>query len=576
MMLNDLLKKIDQLSGGDPQAIDLIRRAYEFAQKAHEGQKRSSGEPYFNHCMATAQTLIDMKLDPKTIAAGLLHDVAEDTKYTILDIKKVFGDEIMFLVEGVTKLGKIKYHGDQQRAENLRKMFLAMAEDTRVILVKLADRLHNMQTLKYVKPEKQKRIAMETMEIYAPLAHRLGMGEIKGQLEDLSFQYLYPEEYKWVIDHVSEKYQERERYIEKIKPIIQEELTKENIKPINIDARAKRYYSLYKKLGKYDMNLDKIHDLVAVRIAVNTIEECYGALGVIHKLWRPLPGKIKDYIALPKPNGYQSLHTTVFCIDGKITEFQIRTLQMHDEAELGIAAHWLYTEKGKPKIGTKLDNKKFAWVSQLRDWQKEISGSQEFLESLKIDFFKDRIFVLTPKGDAIDLPEGATPVDFAYHIHSEVGDRCSGAKTNGKMVPLSHTLQNGDVVEIITQKKHTPTRSWLEFVKTSIAKNRIRHLLKKEYGIEILPVKKQSSGYHVEIKLTCSDRLGLLKDVSEEMQKSKINIESINSAKERKNSPVIITITTTIKIRTGVEKLVSKLKEVKNVDGATYKIMSRD
>lgn len=575
-MLNDLLKKIDQLSGGDPQAIDLIRRAYEFAQKAHEGQKRSSGEPYFNHCMATAQTLIDMKLDPKTIAAGLLHDVAEDTKYTILDIKKVFGDEIMFLVEGVTKLGKIKYHGDQQRAENLRKMFLAMAEDTRVILVKLADRLHNMQTLKYVKPEKQKRIAMETMEIYAPLAHRLGMGEIKGQLEDLSFQYLYPEEYKWVIDHVSEKYQERERYIEKIKPVIQEELTKENIKPINIDARAKRYYSLYKKLGKYDMNLDKIHDLVAVRIAVNTIEECYGALGVIHKLWRPLPGKIKDYIALPKPNGYQSLHTTVFCIDGKITEFQIRTLQMHDEAELGIAAHWLYTEKGKPKIGTKLDNKKFAWVSQLRDWQKEISGSQEFLESLKIDFFKDRIFVLTPKGDAIDLPEGATPVDFAYHIHSEVGDRCSGAKTNGKMVPLSHTLQNGDVVEIITQKKHTPTRSWLEFVKTSIAKNRIRHLLKKEYGIEILPVKKQSSGYHVEIKLTCSDRLGLLKDVSEEMQKSKINIESINSAKERKNSPVIITITTTIKIRTGVEKLVSKLKEVKNVDGATYKIMSRD
>lgn len=576
MMLNDLLKKIDQLSGGDPQAIDLIRRAYEFAQKAHEGQKRSSGEPYFNHCMATAQTLIDMKLDPKTIAAGLLHDVAEDTKYTILDIKKVFGDEIMFLVEGVTKLGKIKYHGDQQRAENLRKMFLAMAEDTRVILVKLADRLHNMQTLKYVKPEKQKRIAMETMEIYAPLAHRLGMGEIKGQLEDLSFQYLYPEEYKWVIDHVSEKYQERERYIEKIKPVIQEELTKENIKPINIDARAKRYYSLYKKLGKYDMNLDKIHDLVAVRIAVNTIEECYGTLGVIHKLWRPLPGKIKDYIALPKPNGYQSLHTTVFCIDGKITEFQIRTLQMHDEAELGIAAHWLYTEKGKPKIGTKLDNKKFAWVSQLRDWQKEISGSQEFLESLKIDFFKDRIFILTPKGDAIDLPEGATPVDFAYHIHSEVGDRCSGAKTNGKMVPLSHTLQNGDVVEIITQKKHTPTRSWLEFVKTSIAKNRIRHLLKKEYGIEILPVKKQSSGYHVEIKLTCSDRLGLLKDVSEEMQKSKINIESINSAKERKNSPVIITITTTIKIRTGVEKLVSKLKEVKNVDGATYKIMSRD
>lgn len=354
-----------------------------------------------------------------------------------------------------------------------------MAEDIRVVLIKLADRLHNMQTLQYLKPEKQKRIALETMEIYAPIAHRLGMGEIKGQLEDLVFQYLNPDGYKWIIDNVAEKYQERKNFIEKIIPIVKEELAKENIAPVKIDARAKYYWSLYQKLKKHDMNLEKIHDLVALRIIVNTIEECYGALGVIHKLWRPLPGKIKDYIALPKPNGYQSLHTTVFCVDGKITEFQIRTTKMHDEAELGIAAHWLYSEKGKPKSGAQDDNKKFAWVSQLRDWQKEVSGSQEFMESLKIDFFNDRIFALTPKGDAIDLPKGATPIDFAYHIHSEIGDRCAGAKVNGKMVHLSYILQNGDMVEILTQKKHAPSRAWLEFAKTAIAKNRIRHTLKK-------------------------------------------------------------------------------------------------
>lgn len=575
MDIDEFVKNIDKISGGDQQTTDLARRAYEFARTAHQGQKRSSGEPYFNHCLATAQTLIDMRLDAKTIIAGLLHDVVEDTKYTLQDIKKNFGEEIAFMVEGITKLGKIKFRGDQQKIENLRKMFLAMAEDVRVVLIKLADRLHNMNTLQFVPPEKQKRIALETLEIYVPLAHRLGMGEIKGHLEDLSFQYLYPKEYKWVIDNLSEKYQEREKYIEKITPVIHQELNKENINPLKIDARAKHYYSLYKKLLKYDMNFEKIHDLVAVRIVVNTIEECYGVLGVIHKLWRPMPGKIKDYIALPKPNGYQSLHTTVFCLDGKITEFQIRTVKMHDEAELGIAAHWLYAEKGKPKTGIKLDDKRFSWVSQLRDWQHEVSGSQEFLESLKIDFFKDRIFCLTPKGDAIDLPENASPIDFAYHIHSDIGDHCSGAKVNGKMVPLSHILQNGDVVEILTQKKHVPSRAWLEFSKTSIAKNRIRHSLKKEQGIEIIPVKK-SAGYHIEAKIICADRIGLMKDVSEEIQKLKINIESINSAKDNKNSPIIITITSTIKKRSAIEQLIAKLKQIKNVIEVTYKISSRD
>lgn len=574
MDINGFIKNIDKISSGDQQTIELARRAYEFAHTAHQGQKRSSGEPYFNHCLATAQTLMDMRLDAKTIIAGLLHDVAEDTRYTLQDIKKNFGEEIAFMVEGITKLGKIKFRGDQQKIENLRKMFLAMAEDVRVVLIKLADRLHNMNTLQFVPLEKQKRIALETLEIYVPLAHRLGMGEIKGHLEDLSFQYLYPKEYKWVIDNLSEKYQEREKYIERITPVIQQELNKENINPLKIDARAKHYYSLYKKLLKYDMNFEKIHDLVAVRIVVDTIEECYGALGVIHKLWKPMPGKIKDYIALPKPNGYQSLHTTVFCLDGKITEFQIRTVKMHDEAELGIAAHWLYAEKGKPKTGIKLDDKRFSWVSQLRDWQNEVSGSQEFLESLKIDFFKDRIFCLTPKGDAIDLPENASPIDFAYHIHSDIGDHCSGAKVNGKMVPLSHILQNGDVVEILTQKKHVPSRAWLEFSKTSIAKNRIRHSLKKEQGIEIIPIKR-SSGYHIEVTIICADRIGLMKDVSEEIQKLKINIESINSAKNSKNSPITITITSTIKKRSAIEQLITKLKQIKSVIEVTYKISSR-
>lgn len=575
MNLDEFIKHINEISGNNPQSADLARRAYEFARTAHQGQKRSSGEPYFNHCLATAKTLISMRLDVKTIIAGVLHDVVEDTKYTLQDIKKNFGEEIAFMVESVTKLGKIKFRGDQQKIENLRKMFLAMAEDVRVVLIKLADRLHNMRTLQFVPPEKQKRIALETLEIYVPLAHRLGMGEIKGHLEDLAFQYLYPKEYKWVIDNISEKYQKREKYIERITPIITQELGKENILPLKIDARAKHYYSLYKKLLKHDMNFEKIHDLVAVRIVVNTIEECYGALGVIHKLWRPMPGKIKDYIALPKPNGYQSLHTTVFCLDGKITEFQIRTEKMHDEAELGIAAHWLYSEKGKPKAGTKLDDKRFSWVSQLRDWQSEVSGSQEFMESLKIDFFKDRIFCLTPKGDAIDLPENATPIDFAYHIHSDIGDHCSGAKVNGKMVPLSHVLQNGDVVEILTQKKHVPSRAWLEFAKTSIAKNRIRHSLKKEQGIEIIPVKRES-GYHIEVKIICTDRIGLMKDVSEEIQKLKINIESINSFKDNKNSPIIIAITSTIKKRSAIEQLIARLKQIKNVIEITYKISSKD
>lgn len=570
-MEENFLQKIESVYKNNPQAIELIKRAYGAAEKAHQGQKRSSGEPYFTHCLETANTLVDMRLDAATVSAGLLHDTAEDTDYSLEKINRDFGSEIFFMVNGVTKLGKIKYRGNEEKAENLRKMFLAMAEDIRVILIKLADRLHNMKTLQFVAPEKQQRIALETLEIYAPLAHRLGMGDIKGQLEDLAFKYLHPEEYEWVARNVAEKYQERNKYLEEIKPIVQKELMKENISPITIDARAKHYLSLYKKLLKYDMNFEKIYDLMAVRIVVSTIEECYGTLGIIHKLWRPVPGKIKDYIALPKPNGYQSLHTTVFCLDGKITEFQIRTAKMHEEAEKGIAAHWIYSEKGKPKEGAKTDGR-FSWVNQLREWQNETSGSQEFLDSLKIDFFKDRIFAMTPRGDAIDLPEGATPIDFAYHIHSDIGDHCAGAKIGGRMVPLSHQLQNGDVVEIIVQKKQMPSRAWLEFAKTNIAKNRIRHSLKKEFGIEIAPAKKQANNYHAELKIICADRMGLLKDISEALHKLKINIESINTSIQPKQDPAIITVVFPAKERALINKAIAKLKQIKSVEEIHHKI----
>ena len=459
--------------------MELIKKAFDFAQKAHSGQTRRSGEPYIQHALATAQTLAEMKLDSATIAAGLLHDVADDTDISLEQIKKEFGKEIAQLVDGATKLGKIKYRGVERQVENLRKMFLAMAEDIRVVLIKLADRLHNMKTLEALPPEKQKRIAMETMEIYAPLANRLGIGRLKGNLEDLSFQYILPGEYQWLKNQVRDQFEQREDYIKKIIPILKKDLVKEDIKPIQFQWRAKHYFSLYQKLQRYEMNLSRIYDLVALRLIVPTIEDCYSTLGIIHQLWRPLPGRIKDYIALPKPNGYQSLHTTVFSQGGKIIEIQIRTEKMNDEAEHGIAAHWYYSEqKGLrayfKKIFTPAPEKELKWIGQLQEWQKQTHLSDEFFQSLKIDFFKDRIFVFTPRGDVIDLPEGATPVDFAYHIHTEIGHRCQGAKIDGKLSALDTSLRNGQVVEILVQKQSRPSFDWLKFVKTNVAQNRIR------------------------------------------------------------------------------------------------------
>jgi len=467
--------------------LDLIERAYEFAKKIHLGQQRMSGEEYIFHPLGAAEIVAELKVDSKTVAATLLHDVLDEGKGPPAslekEIEKEFGKDILTLVESVTKINKIKYRGAERAAENLRKMFLAIAQDIRVVLIKLADRLHNMRTLAAQPPEKQLRIATETMRIYAPLADRLGIGRIKGELEDLAFQYLMPGEYQWLANQVRDQFEERERYLEKIIPYLKKEILKEGIRLVEINWRAKHYWSLYKKLQRHEMNLSRIYDLVALRIIVKDIEDCYSTLGLIHKLWRPLPGRIKDYIALPKPNGYQSLHTTVFSQGGKITEIQIRTEKMHEEAERGIAAHWYYNEQRGLKnylkrIFSPAPEKELKWIQQLQEWQKDTKViPEEFFQSLKIDFFKDRIFVFTPRGDVIDLPEGATPLDFAYHIHSDIGQHCQGAKVDGKMVALSTPLQNGQVVEIITQKNARPSQDWLKIVKTNQALNKIRQWL---------------------------------------------------------------------------------------------------
>jgi len=450
---------------------DLIERAFEFAEHAHIGQNRLSGEPYIIHPLRVAATIAELNLDAETAAAALLHDVAEDADFPTSDIEKVFGKTVAFLVEGVSKLKRVDFTGEESKAENFRKMILATAQDIRVVFIKLADVLDNMQTLGVLSPDRQTRYSREVLEIYAPIAERLGIGWLKGKLEDLAFPYIYPEEFKVLKSCVSELVKENKRYIEALTPTVARLLNEEKIRPVNLDSRVKHLYSLWKKLARHENDMVKIHDLVALRIIVEDIPACYAVLGTLHKNWTPLPGRIKDYIALPKPNGYRSLHTTVFCEDGKITEFQIRTPEMHREAEFGIAAHWAYKEKTgsfKPKL---------AWVEQLHEWQGS-ADPKEFLENLRIDFFRDRIFVFTPKGDVIDLPEGATPIDFAYAVHSDLGNRCSMAKVNSKPASFDTTLKNHDVVEIVTAKNKKPSSDWLTFVKTSKARGKIREALR--------------------------------------------------------------------------------------------------
>lgn len=512
------VKKYDQ-SEDD---INLILKAYDYALKAHEGQYRNSGEPYIVHPVEVAMILADLELDVSTIASGLLHDVIEDTSISYEDIKNEFGQEIADLVDGVTKLGMIEYKSKvEQQAENMRKMLIAMAKDIRVIMIKLADRLHNMRTLKFLSEEKQKEKAQETLEIYAPIAHRLGMSMIKWELEDLALRYLHPDEYYSLVEKVAKKRKEREESIKELIEKLKEKLNEIGIKA-DVDGRPKHFYSIYKKMKQQNKTFEQIYDLMAVRVIVNTVKDCYGTLGVVHTLWKPMPGRFKDYIAMPKPNMYQSLHTTVIGPKGEPFEIQIRTWDMHRTAEYGIAAHWKYKE-GK-SYEDEFDAK-LSWLRQLLEWQRELKDAKEFMETLKIDLFTDEVYVFTPKGDVISLPAGSTPIDFAYSIHTEIGHRLNGAKVNGKIVPIDYELKNGDIVEILTTTNadRGPSRDWLQIVKSSQAKNKIRQWFKKEKREE--NIERGQEIFYRELKRQGIQQSQLKSDIMESVLK-KLNMHS--------------------------------------------------
>jgi len=477
--MNRLDTLLTDIQGYHPIAdVDLVRRAYEFASKAHEGQTRRSGDPYVTHPLSVAHIISELKLDVSSICAGLLHDCVEDTSATVEQLSELFGKEIAFLVDGVTKLGKLPWSTrEEQQAENFRKMLLAMARDIRVILVKLCDRLDNMRSLHHLPPEKQERIAAETMQIYAPLANRLGIQWIKVELEDLAFKYLHPGEYEQLAEQVAKTRRERLEYIRAVEDLIHHEMT-ENGVPCEVTGRAKHLWSIAQKMKKTGRSFEEIHDAIGFRVITDTQMHCYGALGVAHQTWTPIPGRFKDYIALPKPNLYQSLHTAVIGPRGERIEIQIRTRDMHLVAEYGIAAHWKYKE-GQPLAVD--SEKKFAWLRQLMEAQKELRDPTEFLESVKLDLFGDEVYVFTPRGDVKALPQGACPIDFAYAVHSSVGDHCSGARVNGMIVPLRYQLRNGDTIEIITNPNQKPNKDWLKLVKTARARTKIRYLLRKEH-----------------------------------------------------------------------------------------------
>ena len=455
---------------------NLIKKAYDFAKKAHEGQLRKSGEPYFTHVANTALNLADLGMKAKTISAGLLHDVLEDADISEEELKKEFGEEIVELVKGVTKLGKIKYKGMERNVENLRKFFVSVAKDLRVLVIKLADRLHNIETLESVRPDKQKRIALETLEIYAPLANRLSMGRLKGRLEDGAFKFAYPKEYEEVKKLLLEKKDADEKYLFEVKDKLEQKINESNIKGAKIDYRQKHLYSLWKKLIKNDMDIEKIYDIIALRVMVNSVADCYHVLGLIHGEWTPVPNRIKDYIATPKANGYQSLHTTIFTGTGGIAEIQIRTYEMHEKAENGIAAHFIYKEKNKDD--SKMP-KQLEWVQQLHDLNQIQDDPEKFLKSIKMDFFNNRVFVFTPKGDVIDLPEDSSVIDFAYAIHTDIGNHAQGSKVNGKNSALNTKLKNNDIIEIQTNKNAKPSSKWLDHTKTSLARKQINNYLKE-------------------------------------------------------------------------------------------------
>ena len=476
MTLQDLITKIESYTN-EPD-LDLVKRAYNFADEAHQGQYRDSGEPFFIHPVEVAMILTDLEMDETSIVAALLHDVVEDTEVTLDKIEEEFGEGVALLVNGVTKLSKIAFKSrEEHQAENFRKMFLAMAKDIRVILIKLADRLHNMRTLSYIKPAKQKRKAEETIEIYAPLAHRLGMFRMKWELEDLSFRFLEQKKYYDLAKKVAATRKEREEAIDHAIQTIMDKVEDETSIKAHIYGRPKHLWSIYQKMVRQKKEFSEIYDLTAIRAIVNTVRECYEVLGIIHELWKPVPGRFKDYIAMPKSNMYQSLHTTVIGPEGAPLEIQIRTWDMHRTAEYGIAAHWRYKEGRKDVEDFE---RKLTWLRQLLEWQKDLQDASEFMEHLKIDLFEDEVFVFTPQGDVVSLPRGASPIDFAFSIHTEVGFNCVGAKVNGKMKTLGYRLQNGDIVEVITSKTNTgPSRDWLKYVKTSRARSKIKRYFRK-------------------------------------------------------------------------------------------------
>ena len=472
----DLVEKV-RANAADAD-IELLRRAYVFSAFEHKGQVRRSGEPYLVHPLEVADILADMRLDPVAIAAGLLHDVVEDTLTTIERIRELFGDEVAHVVEGVTKIGAIPFSSSEERqAENFRKMLLAMVDDIRVILVKLADRLHNMRTLGHLPEERRLKIARETLDIYAPIANRLGMSKIKNELEDLSFKYLESKAYLALSGRVESRRRANEGTIDELKRTIRTKLEEAQVPVLQLDGRIKRLYSIHQKLRRQKIDLEQVYDLVAIRLVTASIRECYAALGIIHQTWSPVPGRIKDFIAMPRPNGYQSLHTSVISDRGFPFEVQIRTQEMHRIAEEGIAAHWKYKEG---RVGSAGDEQYFVWLRQLLEWQQEVRDPHEFIQNLKIDLYPEEVYTFTPKGEVKALPRGATAVDFAYSIHTDVGHQCTGARINGKMVPLRAKLKNGDIVEIVTTAGHKPSRDWLTFASTSRARNKIKHFIHAE------------------------------------------------------------------------------------------------
>src|SRR6201998_1680207 len=495
----DLMKRMQENRPQDD--LTIIKKAYDYSLKNHEGQSRASGEPYLVHPLEVALVLAEMKMDPVAVAAGLLHDSVEDTSVTIVDIRKEFGEQVAHIVEGVTKISKIDFATrEEQQAENLRKMMLAMVDDIRVVLIKLADRLHNMRTLEHLPADRRQKIAQETLDIYAPIAHRLGMGKIRGELEDLGFRYVDPIGYQQVHEAVEARRASGEAFLARVEVVVRDKLKEAGITAL-VESRIKRLYSIQKKLLRQHIDVEQVYDLYAMRVITQSVQDCYAVLGIIHNLWRPVPGRIKDFIAMPRPNFYQSLHTSVITEDGTPFEVQIRTEEMHKMAEEGIAAHWKY--KDGPVSAQ--DEQRLAWLRQVVEWQRDVSDPNEFLSTLKVDLYPEEVYTFTPKGKVVVLPRDATPIDFAYTIHTEVGHTCTGAKVNGRMVPLRYRLHSGDIVEILPQPGHKPSRDWLGLVKSSRSRNKIKHWLNVHQRGRALDngrklIEKEARKYRIALK----------------------------------------------------------------------------